>query len=308
MGGIFAGFATISILIGVGILLAHVGLVDAGGQRTLAVITFYVASPALLVTMLSGSNVHELFSRNLIATGGAVVVSGALAALAARARRLALGEAVISVYAASYVNAANLGIPIAVYVLGDASLVVPTLLLQLVVLQPVGLTLLDAAVAHERLTVRAALSRPVRNPMTIGSVLGLVMALTGFELPTVVADPLALLGGMAVPGMLLAYGISLRLGPLPGRGAPAAQLGTAVGLKMVLQPLAAYLIGRYLLGMTGDPLLAVTVLSALPTAQNIFVTAVRYDRGVLLARDAVFVSTILALPVVLVISALLARH
>lgn len=306
MSGVLAGFATISLIIGVGILLAHVGLVDASGQRTLAVITFYVASPALLLTMLGDSNVHELFSSNLLATGGAVAVSALIALVLARARRLPLGDAVISVYAACYVNAANLGIPIAVYVLGDAALVVPTLLLQLVLLQPLGLTLLDAAVAPERLTLRKALARPVRNPMTIGSVLGLVMALTGLRLPTVLADPLALLGDMSVPSMLIAYGISLRLGPLPGRGVAASQLAGTVGLKMVLQPAAAYVLGRCLLGMTGETLLAVTVLSALPTAQNIFVMAVRYDRGVLLARDAVFVSTIAALPVVLVISALLA--
>jgi len=43
----------------------------------------------------------------------------------------------------------------------------------------------------------------------------------------------------------------------------------------------------------------------LPTAQNVFVVATRYERGVLLARDAIFVSTLLAAPAAVVIAALL---
>ncbi len=61
---------------------------------------------------------------------------------------------------------------------------------------------------------------------------------------------------------------------------------------MVVQPLAAYVVGRFALGLDAEQaLLAVTVLSALPTAQNVFVIASRYERGVLLARDSIFVST-----------------
>jgi predicted permease len=75
---------------------------------------------------------------------------------------------------------------------------------------------------------------------------------------------------------------------------------------MVVQPLSAYLIGRFLIGLDTEALLAVTVLSSLPTAQNVFVIASRYNRGALLARDAIFVSTIASVPVVLIVTALIA--
>lgn len=305
MTGVLEGFTTVAIIIAAGFVLAHARLVDLSAQRMLAVLTFYLASPALLLTMLSGSKPAELFSGNLVATGGAVAVSGAIAALVARIRGWDLGHAVIAAMCSLYVNAANLGIPIAVYVLGDATLVVPTLLLQLVVLQPLALTLLDVATAEGAVSWRSALARPLKNPMTIGSAVGLVMAITGWRLPQVVADPVSIIGGMSVPAMLIAYGISLRLGPLPGRGVPLAELGLTVGLKMVVQPIAAYLIGRFLLGFEGADLLAVTVLSGLPTAQNVFVMAVRYRRSETLARDAIFVNTFGSIPAMLVISALL---
>ena len=46
-------------------------------------------------------------------------------------------------------------------------------------------------------------------------------------------------------------------------------------------------------------MLAVTVIAALPTAQNVFVMSTRYGVHESVARDAVFWSTILCVPVIL---------
>lgn len=106
-------------------------------------------------------------------------------------------------------------------------------------------------------------------------------------------------------GGAVAYGISLRVGPLPGRGASTAELTTIAALKLLVQPLVVYVAAR-LLGVEGHALLAVTVLAALPTAQNIFVHATRYGTAAVLARDAIFVTTLLSIPTIIVIVALLA--
>src|SRR5699024_7188541 len=102
------------------------------------------------------------------------------------------------------------------------------------------------------------------------------------------------------------YGVSLRLGPKPGAGSAKGELALLVGLKSVIQPLFAYLISAHLLGLTAHEVLIVTVVAALPTAQNVFVIAARYDRAVTLTRDAVFMATIASVPVMFAISALLA--
>jgi malonate transporter len=305
VGGVLGGFATIAAVVGVGVLAGHVKLVDERGQRTLSLLAFYVASPALLVTVLADSEPAEVFSTHLVAT--IVGVAAAVLALGAVARRRdwELGTTVVASLCSAYVNAGNLGIPVAAYALGDAALVAPTLLLQLLVLQPLALTLLDVDRAPGRLPIGKVLTRPLTNPLTIATAVGIVLAVTDTRLPQPVQDPLVLVGGMAVPAMLVAFGVALRLGPLPGRGARPRALVAVVGSKMVLQPLAAYVAGRFLLDMDRADLFAVTLLSALPTAQNVFVVATRYERGVLLARDAIFVSTVLAAPVAVVIAALL---
>jgi malonate transporter and related proteins len=305
MGAVFTGFATIGIIIGLGILLAHVGVIERSGQLTLSTLAFYVAGPALLFTVLRSSDIGRVFSGNLVAIAGAVVVTAVVTISFAAARHAEVGYTAVAAMCSSYCNAGNLGLPIAAYVLGDAALVAPVLLLQVIVLQPIALTVLDVVVSPARRSVARMLLRPLANPITIGTMAGVLVALLDLRVPAVVSDPIALVGAMAVPSMLLAYGVSLRLGPLPGRGVPVNLLAEAVALKLVFQPLLAYLIGRAI-GLNSASLLAVTVLSALPTAQNVFVIATRYGRGVALARDAILVSTIACVPAIIVIVGLLA--
>ncbi len=305
--GVVEGFATIIAVITLGWGLARIGLFDLAAQQMLSKLAFYVASPALLVTVLSEADVTTVLSANLIATVAAVLVVVTVYVLLARfAFRQDLADTVVGALSASYVNAGNLGLPIAAYVLGDAALVAPALLLQMLVLQPLALTILDSAVAERRLSPWQIASRPLRNPLTVGSIVGVLLSVTSTPLPRVVHDPLELVGGMAVPGMLIAYGISLRLGPRPGTGGRPRLLWTIVTLKMVVQPLVAFAVARYALDLDGAELLAVTVIAALPTAQNIFVIASRYERSTVLARDAIFASTILSVPAVAIVAALLA--
>jgi malonate transporter len=311
--GVLAGFATIGIIIGLGLLLAQLKILDATAQGVLTRIAYYVASPALMVTVLGGTDVNRLLSANLIASLASVVVAATIGVLLARLLwKREAGDTVIAAFCSAYVNAGNLGLPIAAYALGDAALIAPMLLAQLLVLQPGGLAVLDVLthvpspdISRGRLLL-IRLTRPLRNPLAVGSLLGLTLALTGIKLPVAINAPLTLVGGIAVPSMLLAYGISLRLGPRPGAGEPPIQVGTLVMLKLVVQPIAAYLIGAYAVGLTGHDLLAVTVIAALPTAQNVFTLAMRYDRGVILARDTIFVATLLSVPVILGITWLLA--
>ncbi|TIC82873.1 AEC family transporter [Nocardioides sp. GY 10127] len=315
MTGVLDGFGTIAIVVALGWLLAHLGVLDLGARRTLSLLAFYVASPALLLTVLQDADLARVFSLNLVVSVAAVAVTAAgtgvwIVAARLRARRdpshpaPGLGESVVATLCSSYVNAGNLGIPIAAYVLGDAALVAPILLVQVLLLQPAALALLDIAVAGKQVSFWGIASRPLRNPLTLASAAGVLIAVLDVRLPVVVEAPIALVGGMAVPAMLLAYGVALRLGPLPGRGVPVGELATAVGLKVVAQPVAAYVVGR-LVGLDPEALFAVTVLSALPTAQNVFVIASRYDRGTLLARDAIFVSTILTVPAVTLVALVL---
>ncbi|MFV0462511.1 MAG: AEC family transporter [Nostocoides sp.] len=305
MGGVITGFITVGAVIGLGALLAHVGFFTESAGAFLSRLAFFVGSPALLLTTIANTPVAEVFSRHLLATLAGVLATGMAYVLVNRLfwhRRA--GEEVIGALATSYVNAGNLGLPIAAYVLGNVSYAAPTLLLQLLVLQPSALGLLDADRTGRPPRLLHLLRSALTNPLTLGALGGLALSLGGWQLPTFLASPIQLVAGVAVPAMLLAYGIALRLGPKLGGGVDSRELATTTALKSIGQPLVATA-AAVALGLSGPALLAVAVMSALPTAQNIYVIAARYDRATTLARDTILLTTGLSVPVIVIIALLL---
>jgi predicted permease len=185
---------------------------------------------------------------------------------------------------------------------------VPVLVFQLAVLTPVFTTLLGVLSERAdgaRPPLLRMLTAPLRNPIALATAAGITASATGLRPPETVIAPIELISDLAVPGMLLAFGISLCGAKRPGAGETAPLLASVLLLKCVVHPLLALLVGL-VLGLEGHALLAVVVCAALPTAQNVFGYAVRFDQGVVLGRDAALSSTVISVPVLFGIVAVLA--
>ncbi|WP_433390575.1 AEC family transporter [Micromonospora sp. KLBMP9576] len=298
MTGALTGFAVITAVIAVGYALGRAAVLGPDAATVLSRVAFFVATPALLFQTVARADVPAVISSALAVTVlSSIAVASVFVTVARLCWRRSVAEATIGALASSYVNAANIGIPVAVYVLGDAAFVAPVLMFQLVVMTPVAFAFLEVSTARHRPSIGMVLVQPFANPVTIACVLGLVASLTGWLPPEPVLRPIALVAAMAVPATLIAYGLSLHGAARPGSGGTARDVGLAVALKTVVQPTVAYLVARFALGLPPALVLACTVTAALPTAQNVFVYATRYGRSVVLARDSILLSTVVAVPV-----------
>ena len=103
---------------------------------------------------------------------------------------------------------------------------------------------------------------------------------------------------------LVAFGMSLAVRRPAGRRWISRELGLVMVLRAVVHPVLAAVVG-HALGLDRPALLAVVTMAALPTAQNVLVYALQYGRGQALARDAGLATTLLTIPVMLVIAATL---
>jgi malonate transporter len=303
---IITGFAVIWVLVVAGYLIGRFRLLGEAGLDTLTRLAFFVLAPALLFVTLARSPPGRIFTGALAAF---VLSTLAVAVLYVTIVRLVwrrgVADLTVGALAASYVNAGNLGIPIAAYVLGDVTFIAPVLMFQVLLASPVGLAVLDVATGEQRPSWRRLAGLPLRNPLMIASASGLAVAVTGWHVPEPVLQPFVLVGGAAVPMTLLALGMSLRGSRSLRRGPDAGERMLAVALKAFVHPLLAYLLGRYVFGLTGPLLLAAVITSALPTAQNIFVFASRYHRGESFARDTIVLTTAAAAVTLVTVVALL---
>jgi malonate transporter and related proteins len=306
--GVLAGFFVVWCIILVGWFVGRQKILGDNARPVLSGLTFFVASPALLFETLSKARLQEVFAEPLLVTAVAAIITAAIFfALAKFWLKRALPESLMSAMSASLANSANLGIPIAVYVLGDASYVAPLLIFQLAFFTPMFLMILDSSTSTHRTTALGFVLMILRNPMIVGSGLGLLVAGTGFQVPALVMEPIHLIGGAAIPAMLIAFGMSLN-GTRPLQASAGRRVDTllASGFKLAVQPALAYVFARFALGMDGHALFAVVVTSALPTAQNVFVAASRYQTGLTVAKDTVLITTVVAVPAMIGVALLLA--
>jgi predicted permease len=229
MTGILTGFAIIGVVVAAGYMCARLRIGGPGAQEALNRIAFFVAIPALLFTVIADADLGALLHAPLLVQASAAVLAAGLFLVVHAVRlRLTASEATVGAVASGYVNANNIGLPVAAYVLGDPTVVVPVILLQLLVLAPITLTLLDAQTSG-RVSWRFIVMQPVRNPIILASVAGALVSGFGAPVPAVVREPLVILGGAAIPMMVLAFGMSLhRSRPLRKGSSRAAAATPAV--------------------------------------------------------------------------------
>ncbi|MFJ9677108.1 AEC family transporter [Streptomyces sp. NPDC101194] len=316
MHDLLSAFAPIWILTAIGCAAGRSGLLGVQAEAVLGRFVFHVAMPAALFVMVSGARPADFADASMVAfAAGTTLVCGLGFVVASRFFGRGTADRAIGSMTAGYVNSANLGIPVAVQVLGDASFVAQIILFQVLLVSPVILTLLDAGTGQgpgtrKGVVLRRMLTMPVRNPVIMASLLGVVVSALGVRLPHALTHSCDLLGAAAVPTALITLGLSLNGRPTDGPATEPANGGereegagrtrraevvVAVALKTLVQPLTAFVVGGPLLRLPDHQLLAVVLCSALPTAQNAFIYAQQYGLDTRPARNSVVASTVVSM-------------
>lgn len=299
------GYAVIAVIAIAGYVLRRTGFLDESAVKLTHRLTFFIATPSLFFTALSTADVHTLLSTYFPVIAIVSTVGLVVAAIGARVLfRERFATAVATATSASYMNANFVGIPLATYVLGDASLSTPVMLFQLLVVSPVLLAIFDHA-SSGHVTVKSVLTQPLTNPIIIASIVGAVIGLGGWDVPFIVAEPLRLVGSASVPLALLLLGMTFHGDSVfaPGNRGPVV-LATLV--KLVAMPVLGWWLASQVFHLDDNSVWVVTLLMALPTGFNAQNYTMRYGLSDRTARDTIALTTVLALPVMAVIALLLA--
>jgi malonate transporter len=135
--------------------------------------------------------------------------------------------------------------------------------------------------------------RSACNPLLVGPALGALIPLTGLSIPAPLETFLKLLGGAASPCALVALGLFLAA----KRDASEQNAGSTailVGLKLILQPVIAWVLASVVFSLS--PLLthAAVLLAALPTGTGPFMLAEFYRREADVTSNVILVSTVVS--------------
>ncbi|WP_298742433.1 AEC family transporter [uncultured Microbacterium sp.] len=299
------GFVVVGVAITLGWVLGRIDLLGPHARHVLSRLTFFVLSPFLLFVVLAQADVRTLFSALLPVSAIAAVVIFVIHAVIARfVWRRNVGETLVGTLSAGQVNSNNIGIPLSLYLLGSAAFPAPVILLQLLVFTPITMAIFEATSNGQRRAF-PIIRRTFTNPIVIGSVLGVLVSVSGARLSPIVLDPAQLIADACVPILLISYGISLHGQRVLGASGRRRDILLASALKLIVMPVIAWAVAVFVFHLSAQDVLVVTVLAALPTAQNVFNYAQRFDVGETIARDTVFLTTVGCVPILLLITVLL---
>jgi predicted permease len=249
--------APVFVIIAAGYAALRLGYLEAVALVGLSAFVLKVALPALVFNALAGAPVGQTMEARYLAgyCAGSLVIFSVGYIWARRDGREA-GVCAMQGLGMSISNSGSLGYPIATLVIGTgaAPILAQTMIVENLVLLPIGLTIAEMAGARVRSlgAVLAGIGRTlIRNPLLIAIAAGIAVAAAGVSLPYVMARPVALVGTAAVP--LALFVVGGRLAQLGAGGGAPVEVARIVAGKLAGHPLA---VGAALMLMPGlDPVL-----------------------------------------------------
>jgi predicted permease len=283
------------LLVGAGVALARLSLLDARMTQGLSTYVYWVGFPALLIHSLSrlGRPGPELTAGLLAyALVGLLVMSGVL--VVGRLLGWTPRERAGAAMASGVGNSAFLALPVTAAVLGPetARLVAGAVAADFVVLAAAGVGLLGWAAGR---SVRRAMAQAFQNPVVMAALLGLLLALLELALPQPLDRAIGLAAASGSPVGLVALGAALGLRQSKDEPAPTnAPIVLAALAKLLAFPLLVW----WLVGLTPAPAdfrAGATLVAAAPTAVNVFIQTRAYGVWPRGAARTVAVTTVLSM-------------
>ena len=268
--------------------------------RTLARVAYHVFVPAFTFGVISRAGIPLALAGRIAAFVLAThAVFAALGWAAARALRRPAEVRAAYVMLAVFGNVGNFGLALLQFRLGPAALVPATI--YFVVSLLVSFVVCVGVAASVRGGKASALLSVLRTPALVAAVPALIVSATGVALPLVVTRTVGLLGDAMIPTMLFVLGLQLAASKA---FRPTRDALVATALRLVVSPAVAALLAVPL-GLTGVDRAACVLQAAMPAAVLVAIISAEYAIAPAFVMGTVFFSTLLSLPVLTLLLALL---
>ncbi len=285
--------AVLFLLIGAGALGVKMGWLKPEGRQTLSSLLVNLVVPAMIVHSYMMEFSAEILHNLLAAFGLSVlaILIGTVITLLLTARQKDR-RAPIFRFACVFSNAAYMGFPLISALFGSEGLLYASAYVTVfnILLWTMGYGMVSGS-SDPRTIARSLLHTPVLYAMVVG----LAVYLLQIPVPTLIAQPLELLGNMNTPLSMIITGILIASGDL-GSILRDKHVWKLAGVRMLLIPavcLAAFAaLGLLRFGMSAQ---VVLLLECCPAAAITSVFAVQFGHDEHFAAGCVVLTTLLSI-------------
>ena len=283
----------IFLLILLGWLFKRSALLEDYGWTALERLTYYVLFPCLLATTLAEADFSELAIQGVAGAIFLAITLVTVVLLALRKACFANGPLFTSVYQGSVRMNTYIGLSIAAAFYAEEGLAAAALAIAIIVpLVNVACVLMLGwfGTAAGR-GWQGVLDACFKNPLILGSFVGLGLNLSGWGMPPLVGTMAEILAEAALPLGLLAVGATLHLEAVKESG--VIVLATSA-IKLVALPLLTWGLLK-MFGVNGVEGSVAILFNALPTATSSYILASQYGGDAKLMASIISVETLLSM-------------
>ena len=266
------------LLIAAGFAFAHWKKINLNSVTEIIV---YLGTPSLVFSSLAGK---PLFATDIAVLSAGILLIFAIVGFFIRLYFLVSGFSSRGFALPTlFMNAGNMGIPLALFAFGQAGLQRATLMFVII-------TFLQYSLGIYILNGRSNWTEIFRLPLIYAALAGLSVNLAQISLPEVLLRPIIMLGQATIPIMLISLGYRLH-------EVESLQWGHALGgaLARIGGGFAAANLAVHLIGAEGVNRQVLLLYGALPAAVVNFVLTEKYRQDPALAASIVVISTFISI-------------
>ena len=279
----------IFIIMGVGILLRHFGIVNEAEVKKINKLNFVVFFPVLMFTNLYGKDISEAVNPRLMLFGVlsvlAIYALTVFATVHITKEPKTRGAMIQAIYRSNFVI---MGIPIVENIFGSENLALTAVMVTVIVPMYNVLAVITLEIFRGGKPSAAHILRAIaKNPLILGALAGIFAVVTGLKLPATLENVASSMAGVATPLALLTLGAFFDINSALKR---EKEILICVTGRLLIVP-AIGLAAGILMGFRGVALVTLIAIFASPTAVSSFPMAQEMDSDCELAGDAVVFSS-----------------
>lgn len=199
-----------------------------------------------------------------------------------------------------FMNAGNYGLPFNLFAFGVSGF---ELAVTFYVFQSILMNSLGVYFASKHLgCIKESITAVLKLPILYAAMLGIGLQLLGLEMPAFIYKSVDLLSNATAPLIMLLLGMQLAQVKLNGNW---GAVGLGVALRLIVSPLIAWVIIRFVFPVEGLLANVIVVESAMPPAVVMTLLAMQYDCEPDVVSAITFMSTIISIVTLSVILNLL---
>jgi predicted permease len=246
-------------------------------------ISMYIGSPCLIISVMAKVNVQPSVMGDVaLATAIVMAAMGVIGCVWLRSLKMSVATYLPPLI---FPNNGNIGLPLCLFAFGQTGLALAlgSFMVMMIATFTVGLLLVAEGNWRDRLFSVA------KQPVIYAMAMSVLLLVTHTDLPRWMSNTVDLLGGIAIPLMTLALGVSLATLKIQ-----FLSRSISFGVARVFGGLLLGYIVCHLMGLTGVSRAVVLLQSAMPIAVFNYLLALRYNRQPEEVAAMVLVSTLIA--------------